>query len=176
MIGEIIWVSPGNLAALLFIAALLCAWVGLGQEPAAARFLSWILLLPIGVSCLWAGLFHVVFPERIAALNGSQSSPFQFELGVANLAIGVTGCLAFGRSLGFKAAAAIAPSVYLLGHALGQLRQMLVVGDFSARNAGLSFAIDIICPVVSIILLVCARRANRVMSSRNAAMALRARL
>ena len=176
MTSEMISVAAGNVPVFLFVAALLCAWLGWSKEPVAERFLSWILLLPVGAGGLWAALFHIVLPERTAALIGWQTSPFQFQLGVADLAIGATGCLAFGRSLGFKAAAAIAASVYLLGNALGQLRQMLVVGDFSARNAGLSFAIDIICPVVSIILLVCARRANRVMSSRNAAMALRARL
>jgi hypothetical protein len=34
--------------------------------PVAERFLSWILLLPIGITGLWAGAFHVFFPATAA--------------------------------------------------------------------------------------------------------------
>jgi hypothetical protein len=54
-------------------------------RPAAERFLSWILLLPIGVTGPWAGAFHVFFPATAAALIGWEVSPFQFEVGMADL-------------------------------------------------------------------------------------------
>jgi hypothetical protein len=176
MTSEMIAIAAGSLPAFLFVAALFCASLRLSKEAAAERLLSWILLLPIGVAGLWAALFHIVLPERTAALIGWPTSPFQFQLGVADLAIGVTGCLAFRRSLGFKAASVIAASVLLLGDALGHLRQMLVTGNFSAGSAGVPFVMDLVCPIFLIILLVLARRTVRVMSSRQAAMALRARL
>jgi hypothetical protein len=40
--------------------------------------------------------------------------PFQFEVGMADLAIGATACIAFWRDLGFKAAAVSAASIFLL--------------------------------------------------------------
>jgi hypothetical protein len=169
-------VAAGNVPVFLFVAALLCAWLGWSKEPVAERFLSWILLLPVGAGGLWAALFHIVLPERTAALIGWQTSPFQFQLGVADLAIGVTSCLAFRRSLGFKAAAVIAASVFGLGDALGHLHETLVSGTFSAGKSSIPLITDVIPPILSIVLLVMAGRAVRVRSSRSAAMALRARL
>ncbi len=165
-----------NLPAFLFAAALLFAALGWGRERAAERLLSWILALPIGVTGLWAAFFHLLYPERAAAMIGWQSSPFQFEVGMADLAIGITACLAFQRTLGFKGAAVTAASVYLLGDAVGHVHQMLAAGNFSPGNAGVPFFTDVICPVLSIILLAMAWRTNRVSSSLTAAMALRARL
>jgi hypothetical protein len=53
-------------------------------------------------------------------LFGWQVSPFQFQVGTADLAIGVTACIAFWRDLGFKAAAVCA-SIFLLGDAFGDV-------------------------------------------------------
>ena len=46
-----------------------------------------------------------LFPAVAAAHIGWQTSPFQFEVGMADLAIGITACLSFWRDLSFKAAA-----------------------------------------------------------------------
>jgi hypothetical protein len=176
MIRDAMFFVGGNFPAFLFSAALLCAALGCGRERAAERLLSWILLLPVGVTGLWSALFHLIFPERTAALIGWQTSPFQYEVGMADLAIGVTACLAFQRTLGFKGATVSAASVFLLGDAVGRLHQMLIAGNFSLGNAGVPFFVDVICPPLSIILLIIAWRANQANSSLTAAMALRARL
>lgn len=120
-------------------------------------------MLPIGVTGLWAGAFHVFFPATAAAFIGWETSPFQFEVGMADLAIGLTACIAFWRDLGFKAAAVIAASISLLGDAVGHVRQMLVAGNFAPGNAGVPFYTDILCPLLAIALLLIAsqRRAAR---------------
>lgn len=46
-----------------------------------------------------------------AAYIGWQVSPFQFEVGMADFAIGATACLSFWRDLSFKAGAVCATSV-----------------------------------------------------------------
>lgn len=46
-------------------------------------------------------------------------SPFQLEVGMADLAIGATACTAFWRDLNFKAAAVSAAYIFLLGDASG---------------------------------------------------------
>ena len=102
--------------------------------PVAERFLSWIVLLPIGITGLWAGAFHVFFPATAAKLIGWEVSPFQFEVGMADLAIGATACIAFWRDLGFKAAAVSAASIFLLGDAVGHVKQMLIAGNFAPGN------------------------------------------
>ncbi len=147
-----------NLPALLFVLALVIAPTQRGHGSTAERFLSWILLLPIGVTGLWAGAFHVFFPGTAAALIGWEVSPFQFEVGMADLAIGVTACIAFWRDLGFKAAAVSIASIFLIGDAVGHVKQMLIVGNFAPGNAGVPFYMDIICPLLSIGLLLIASR------------------
>ncbi len=117
------------------------------------RLLGWILLLPIGVSGLWAAFFHIFLPATAAAHIGWKVSPFQFEVGVADLAVGATACLAFWRGLEFKAAAVMVSSIALLGDAAGHVRQMLVAHNFAPGNAGVPFYMDIACPLLAILLL-----------------------
>ncbi|HEY8006270.1 MAG TPA: DUF6790 family protein [Methylocella sp.] len=158
MVAHIISFVLQNLPALLFVVALLVAAARRRHGPAAERFLSWVLLLPIGVTGLWAGAFHVFFPATAARLIGWDVSPFQFEVGMADLAIGATAVIAFWRDLNFKAAAVCAASIFLLGDAVGHVKQMLIAGNFEPGNAGIPFYTDIICPVLAIALLIIAKQ------------------
>jgi hypothetical protein len=160
-VGEAIGFFLRNLPAFLFVAALIFASLSRGRRSAPERFLAWILLLPIGITGLWAGVSHIFFPTTAAAHIGWQVSPFQFEVGMANLAIGVTACIAFWRELPFQAAAVCAASVFLLGDAIGHVRQMIVAGNFATGNAGLPFYMDIICPVLAIILVLVVKRREK---------------
>ncbi len=163
MMAEYIGFLVRNLPALLFVIALGVAAARRGHGATAERFLSWILLLPVGVTGLWAGIAHVFFPATAAAHIGWTVSPFQFEVGMADLAIGVTACAAFWRDLNFKAAAILAASIFLLGDAIGHMRQMLLVGNFAPGNAGLPFYMDIICPLLAFALLIAAKWPSRVL-------------
>jgi hypothetical protein len=158
MIASAIRLLLQNLPAVLFLLALLIAAATRRGGPVPERLLSWILLLPIGVTGLWAGAFHVFLPKTAASLIGWQVSPFQFEVGMADLAIGVTACIAFWRDLSFKAAAVCAASVFLLGDAIGHMREMVMTGNFAPGNAGVPFYMDIIAPLSSIALLFVASR------------------
>lgn len=165
MVAHIISFVLQNLPALLFVVALVVA-AGRGRHgPVAEPLLSWILLLPIGITGLWAGAFHVFFPAMAAKVIGWDVSPFQLEVGMADLAIGATACIAFWGHLNFKAAAVSAASIFLLGDAVGHVKQMLIAGNFAPGNAGVPFYIDIICPVLAIACLVMAKRQGGVQKS-----------
>ena len=157
MVADLIAGFLRNLPVFLLVLALVLGALGRPRGSPASRFLGWVLLLPIGVSGLWAGIAHVAFPEVAASHIGWQVSPFQFEVGMADLAIGVTACLAFWRSWDFRAAAVCAASIFLLGDAIGHVRQMLVAGNFAPGNAGVPFYMDIIGPLLAIVLLVLSR-------------------
>jgi hypothetical protein len=165
MVAHIISFVLQNLPALLFVAALVVPAAQRRRGAIAERFLSWILLLPIGITGLWAGAFHVFFPATAAKLIGWDVSPFQLEVGMADLAIGATACIAFWRDLNFKAAAVSAASIFLLGDAVGHVKQMLIAGNFAPGNAGVPFYMDIICPVLTIALLVISKRQSVVRNS-----------
>jgi hypothetical protein len=160
MMAETIAFVLRNLPVFLFVAALVFAGLSRSGAPLAERLLAWILLLPIGVSGLWAAVFHLFFPEIAAADIGWQASPFQFEVGMADLAIGATACVSFWRSLEFKAAAVMASAIFLLGDAVGHVRQMIGAGNFAPGNAGAPFFGDIAFPVLAIILLIIVRRSE----------------
>jgi hypothetical protein len=160
-VAELIAFVLRNLPVFLFAAALALAATVRTGAPAADRFLAWIPLLPVGVTGLWAALFHLFFPGVAAVDIGWQASPFQFEVGMADLAIGATACLSFLRNLDFKAAAVVASSIFLLGDAVGHVKQMLVAGNFAPGNAGVPFYSDVAMPVLMIGLLMIARVRGR---------------
>jgi hypothetical protein len=56
VIAESIGFVPRNLPAFLLVIELLIAALHRGRWSTAERFLSWLLLLPVGVTALWAAL------------------------------------------------------------------------------------------------------------------------
>jgi hypothetical protein len=140
MIAEVIAFVLRDFPAVMLVLALILGPLLRGPETLAASMLSWILLLPIGFTGIWAAIYHLFFPAVAAADIGWQTSPFQFEVGMADLAIGVTACLAYRHKYAFKVAAVIAASISLLGDAVGHV--------FT----------DVICPLLAIGLLITTRR------------------
>lgn len=147
-----------NLPAFLFVVAVAAAFATGGPEPLANRLLRWLLLLPVGGASLWAALFHVFFPEIAAQSIGWQVSPFQFEIGVADLSIGVVAVVAFWRSLPFQAAAALYAALFFAGVAIGHVRQAVEAHDFAPNNFGLLLLITV---VQAVLLPVLVARASR---------------
>ena len=64
MIAESISFVLRNLPAFLLMIALLVATLHRGRGSTPERFLSWLLLLPVGVTALWAAVFHLRYPIR----------------------------------------------------------------------------------------------------------------
>jgi hypothetical protein len=160
MMAETIAFVLRNLPMFLFVAALALAWLSRSGAPIADRLLAWILLLPIGVSGIWAAVFHLFFPEVAAADIGWEPSPFQFEVGMADLAMGVAACISFWRRLEFKAAVVIINAIFLLGDAIGHVGQMVAESNFAPGNAGVPFFGDLIFPAMSLILLIVVQRSE----------------
>jgi hypothetical protein len=86
MITQTLQFVFSNLAPILFVAAFVAAGICKQPEHFPTRLLSWLLLLSVGVEELWAGLFHVFSPQMAASTIGWQVSPFQFEMGVSDIA------------------------------------------------------------------------------------------
>ncbi|MBV8912931.1 MAG: hypothetical protein JOZ05_07840 [Acetobacteraceae bacterium] len=154
-----------NLPAVLLVLALVFGALGRPRGDAASRFLAWVLLLPIGVTGLWAGIGHIAFPQVAASHIGWQVSPFQFEVGMADLAVGVTACLAYWRAWEFRAASVCAASIFLLGDAVGHVHQMITAANFAPGNAGVPFYTDVICPLLALTLLFASRHSAPRISS-----------
>jgi Family of unknown function (DUF6790) len=90
---------------LSWLAALVFAAIAVTRGPrpitgrfAADRLLRYLMLFPVGLMGLWAAVGHLLFPAESAQAIGWATSPFQSEVGSANLGLGLAGLYAAFRS------------------------------------------------------------------------------
>ena len=128
----------------------------------ADKLIVGILLFPVGLMGLWAALGHIVFPGPSAAAIGCGPSPFQFEVGVANLGIGLAGVIgALYRDWGYRLAMAVMTCGFLGGAAVGHVVQIAATGNLAAGNAGPILYTDVLTPLALLILLALTWRSAR---------------
>lgn len=120
----------------------------------AETLLAWLLLLSVGGQGVYTFVVHVFFPEQSAANIGWAVSPFQYEVGIADLTVGVLGVLAFWGNFGFRLAAVIAGVVWYWGDAVGHVKEMIVADNFAPGNAGPWFWTDVFVPMLLLACLV----------------------
>ncbi|MDI4655970.1 hypothetical protein K9U41_05955 [Xanthobacter autotrophicus] len=132
-----------------------------GAGLVAELLLRYICLLPVGLMGLWAALGHMVFPARSAASIGWATSPFQTEVGAANLGIGLAGLMgAFYPNRGLRLAVAVTAG-FLGGAAVTHLVEIARTGNFAAGNAGPIPYTDVLTPLLLPILLALTYRSGR---------------
>ena len=117
------------------------------------RALRTIFIFPLGLLGLWAFIGHVFFPEAAAAAIGWQPSPFQFEVGVANLGIGLAALYAAFATFTARVAVAIVASCFLIGAGIGHVHAILTDGNLTPGNAGPILATDFLTPIAVLVLL-----------------------
>ena len=76
MVAETIAFLIRNLPAVLLVLALILGFTGRPGGSGASRFLAWVLLLPIGITGLWAGIAHVAFPMSLRLISAGRSVRF----------------------------------------------------------------------------------------------------
>ena len=151
---------------LSWLAALVAAAIAVARGPrpvtwafAADRLLRYLMLFPVGLTGLWAALGHLVFPEEAARAIGWATSPFQSEVGSANLGIGLAGIYAAFRSFEARFATALAVAGFLGGAGFVHIHQIMATGNLAPGNAGPILFTDFLTPAV-ILLLLAATRLN----------------
>lgn len=114
----------------------------------------WMAFFALGFTGIYAFILHVFFPEMAATGIGWQTSPFQFEVGMADLALGILGLLSFKANYGFRLATVIATAICFWGDAIGHVYQLVKFQNYSVGNAGSWLWMDIIIPLILIICIV----------------------
>lgn len=114
----------------------------------------WVALLPLGVASIFAFVMHLFFPHIASTTIGWVMSPFQYEVAMANLAIGVLGILAFHANYSFRLATVIAAIIWLWGDACIHIYQMWAYHNFAIGNAGSWFWMDIFVPLILLICII----------------------
>jgi len=145
---------------LLWVAALIATGVEVWREPRPVmqsfvidRLLRYLFLFPLGIQGVWAFIGHVFFPQQSAASIGWAPSPFQYEVGVANLGLGLACIYAAFRGFEARVAAGIVAACFLLGAGIGHIRDIVATGNLAAGNAGPIMFTDFLTPIAILALL-----------------------
>lgn len=123
----------------------------------AETYLIYLLFFYVGVMGLLTAYAHVFRPVQTSASIGWSTSPYEYEVGMADLTVGVLGVLCLGFRRNFRLATAIANAVWLLGDAVGHIRQMMLYGNHAENNAGIFLVLELVTPVVILLLAVYCR-------------------
>jgi hypothetical protein len=139
---------------LLPVAALIFAfvhvrWKDITGWRAIGTVLMWQLAVGLGLGFIWAGLGHLLVPDQVAASIGwAAGSPFQREVGMWDLALGIVGVLCLKiRNEGFFAATIIGTGLFSIGAGLGHVYELIVHGNTAANNAGAVMYLDLFYPL-----------------------------
>lgn len=121
------------------------------RTPVVAEiFLGYVLFFNMGIMGLLASYAHVFMgPETAKLIGWKPGSPFQFEIGMANLSYGVLGILAYWIRGRFWTAACIGWSILLLGCFVGHVMDYFIHSNTAPYNIGIGiWAMDLVLPLL----------------------------
>ena len=126
----------------------------------AEVFLIYLFMLGVAASGLSGFVGHVFTPDAVAeSIDWPKGSPFQQEMGFANLALGVLGFMAAGRRDGFREATVIAVAVVGLGATVVHVTDILEEDNLAPGNSIQNIG-NLLKPALLIAVLVVSRRAE----------------
>src|SRR5271154_4770651 len=149
--------------------AVIAALIHLAISPArrssgaaiAGTFLQYLLFVYVGLMGILTAYAHVFRPVQTSASIGWSTSPYEYEVGMADLTVGVLGILCLWLRGNFWLATAIANAVWLLGDAVGHLRQIMLTNNHAANHSGVLLVVEFTMPVLILVLALYHRRTTK---------------
>lgn len=174
MIARIISTILENVGILLFVVAIVTAVLKLRgasrrRVVATAAYVFWgeILFYGVGLVMLWAFVFHAFFQQVAASSIGWKPSPFEWELGWAELGLGIVALLSLYRGFEMRLAVTVIAVIFALGAAIQHIDQIRCCHNYAPGNAGpVLWFNDIFVSLVILILAFASRDAYERQSSR----------
>ncbi|AXH36124.1 hypothetical protein DVJ78_12495 [Humibacter sp. BT305] len=108
------------------------------------------VLFLIGSSAIGNGIAHLFFGPAIARSIGWTPGPFQYEVGAANLAIGIAGVTGGFFGPEFWLAVIIVDLVFLVLAGVGHIREIVKNHNLAVNNAGPILVLDFLMPLVTL--------------------------
>ena len=131
--------------------------------------LLYVLVIGVGLQSLYAFMGHVFFADETARQIGwPTGNPFQFEVAIANLAIGVLGILCVWIRGTFWYATGIVYAIWILGDFYGHVYQAVVHGNYAPANLGLFIYCVVVFAFIVLGLLVAYHILNQRTQARSA--------
>ena len=123
-------------------------------------YLIYLFMLGVGASGLSGFFGHVFTPDTVAeSIDWSKGSPFQQEMGFANLGLGILGFVSGMRRDGFREATVIAVAVVGVGATVVHVIDMLQEGNLAPGNS-IQIVGNLLKPALLILLLFVSRRSE----------------
>jgi hypothetical protein len=110
------------------------------------------VLFLIGSSGIGNGIAHLFFGPAIARSIGWPPGPFQFEVGAANLGIGIAGVTGAFFGPEFWLAVIIVDIVFLFLAGVGHIREIVTRRNLAVNNAGPILVLDFLMPAATLVL------------------------
>ncbi len=111
--------------------------------------LLYMFLINVALAGFWAFFGHVFFADEAAKFMGyGPGSPFQYEVGIANLAFGVLGLLCIWERGDFWLATAVGYSIFLMGSGIGHVREMVINHNDAPGNTGVVLWFHFVFPLL----------------------------
>lgn len=105
-----------------------------GAVTIASTYLRYLPFIYVGSTRLFTDYYHVFRPIETCASIGWSTGPYEYEVEMADLTLGVLGVLCLAFRDGFWLATAIADALWLLGDAVGHNPPRLRI-DFRRLDA-----------------------------------------
>lgn len=119
-----------------------------GSGVILRTYLLYLFFIYVGLMGLLTAYAHVFRPVQTSASIGWSTSPYEYEVGMADLTVGVLGVLCLWFRGNFWLATAIANAVWLLGDAVGHVRQVVANNNHAENNSGLFLYLEFLAPLV----------------------------
>jgi hypothetical protein len=124
-----------------------------GDADWERRMLENGLLWLVGVQGFVFASGHLFFADRVAdSIGWPRGNPFQFEVGLANLVLGVLGAFASGHDRDWWLATVVAFCVFYFGAAIGHVREAATQRNFAPGNIGGALLFDVAAPALLLVL------------------------
>ena len=159
--NQVIAIFIGEFPFIMTVFAVLLGLITIMMQHNRSKpdiFLGYLFFFAVGLSGLWGFVFHAFFPAVAAQFIGWQTSPFQFEVAVANLGVGVVGVFGLKATKSYRIAGTLFVLCLFWGAAYGHIVQMIKAANFAPGNAGLIFYNDLLMPLLLVIFLLAQRR------------------
>ena len=124
----------------------------------AGTYLLYFFVIYVGLMGIITACAHVFFPVQTSASIGWSTSPYEYEVGMADLTIGVLGILCAWFRDEFWLATAIANLIWLEGDAIGHIRQVVLYNNHAPNNSGVFLYAEIVTPLLIFFLTLYHRR------------------
>lgn len=165
--AAISWIFA-NTPVWLFLVAVIVTAVKLRRARFARRvvtasYVLWgeVLFYTLGIGFVYIGVMHAYFGTIVAPTIGWAPSPFEYELGWAEIGLGIVALLSLWRGFEMRLAATLIFATFSFAAAAQHISQMLSAHNFTPGNAGLILWWgDIALPIVLLALAWLSREAQ----------------